>query len=395
MEKLKLKVLIYLISVFTLLYSDEFTFNELASLVSADLGKNIYLDKDIEDYSVEFNIADYQKKGEITSFFNTVLFDNDMYLKYNNHLKYYTVARRTKKRKILDPISIPASVDTRYYYTYKIKNITNKDVVKTMSIFPKSQFVYLEQSDMISYSCTKSQHKQIERMLSAADNKSKEGVIKITLFSTKKDKIKSFGSNIRKMTFSLDSSFDKLFNNLLSSSSPASLVVEKSLNVGFTLFALEGHGLVEIFQEPTIRISNGKESIVKSGLNIGYLESTMMVREDQQIVTDQIRYRDVGIQLKILPKIKNDWVYLELDLISEELISLEDNIPLTQKISYKSSVTVRRGKPLLLTGIKKTSVQFEKDGVPFLKDIYLIGELFKKEIRTSDEQNINILIELL
>jgi len=397
MKKTSLTKKIIICSIFlsTLSQSQEYTFKQLASMVSSDLNTSVYLDKNIEDYKVEMNIADHQKKGEITSFFTTVLFDNDMYLKFNNNPKYYTVSEKEPRRKVLPPQPVPSLVDKKYYYTYKIKNITNKDVVKTMSIFPKSQFVYLEQSDIISYSCTEEIHSQIHMMLTEADNKSSSALIKITLFSTKKDKMKSYGSDIRKLSLSLDSAYNSVFDNLLNSQSPSQLLLSNSLNIGFTLFALQGQGLINIYQEPTIRIINGKESLVKSGLRIGYKESTVSFHENSQTTTDQIKYRDVGIQIKIFPKIKDDFIFLDLDLISEELLSLDNNIPLTQKISYKSSVTVKKGIPLLLTGIKKTSMKFERDGVPLLESIPLFGELFKKQTRKEEEQNINILIEVL
>ena len=394
MEKKTLKVLALLIS-FTLLNANEITFKQLTTLASSDLNASIYLDKDIKDYVVDFNVIDHQNRGEIYSFFTTVLFDHDMYLKYNPQLKYYTVRNRTKEREILPALPVPSDIDKLHYYSYQIKNITNKDVVKTMSIFPKSQYVYLEQSDIISYSCTKEQHSQIKRMLENADNKAKESLIKITLFATKKDKIKSFGSNINAFTFDFGMKTSSFLDNLLTEQSPNQTTISNNANFGFTLFALQGHGLVEIYQEPTIRISNGKKAIVKSGLNIGYLESTVTYKENTQTTNQNIKYRDVGIEIQVMPKIKDDWVHLDLNLVSEELLSLEDNIPLTQKISYKSSVTVKRGKAVLLTGIKKTSMKFEQDGVPLLSSVPLIGELFKKQTRKQDESNINILIEVL
>ena len=240
MKKVILKALALLISVSAVLASESISFKQLAHLASRDLNQTIYLDKDIKDYEVEFNIVDYQKRGEIYSFFSTVLFDHDMYLKFNPSLKYYTVEKRKVDRKILPPSPMLSAVDVMHYYSYHIKNITNKDVVKTMSIFPKSHYVYLEQSDIISYACTESQHKQIERMLHSADNKSKESLIKITLFSTNKSRLKSFGSNVRKLSFSLDANINSLYDTLLNTQAPSQTKISKDANFAFTLFALQG-----------------------------------------------------------------------------------------------------------------------------------------------------------
>ncbi len=397
MKKVTLKALALLISVSVVLAADSISFKELTKLASKDIDSNIYLDKDIVDYSLDFNIVDNQAPGQVYEYYKIVLFDHNLQLSYNKKGNFYYVSKSKfqKEPDILPPTAVPADVDKLHYYSYKIKNITNKDVVKTMSIFPKSHYAYLEQSDIISYACTEAQHKQIQRMLHSADNKSKESLIKITLFATNKNKIKSFGSNIRKLSIDVNANINSIFDSLLNPQTPAHITIKKDTNFDFTLFALQGHGLVNIMQEPTIRISNGKEAVVKSGLNIGYKESTVSFQENQQTTTDQIKYRDVGIQIRVLPKIKDDWVHLDLDLLSEELISLEDNIPLTQKISYKSSVTIKKGNPVLLTGIQKTSMKFEKDGVPLLSSVPLIGELFKKQTRKHEDSNINILIEVL
>ena len=54
-----------------------------------------------------------------------------------------------------------------------------------------------------------------------------------------------------------------------------------------------------------------------------------------------------------------------------------------------------KGKPILLTGIKKVSKHFEKDGIPILSDIPVLGQLFKQKSTKNEEQNINILIEVI
>jgi type II secretory pathway component GspD/PulD (secretin) len=97
----------------------------------------------------------------------------------------------------------------------------------------------------------------------------------------------------------------------------------------------------------------------------------------------------------INPKIKGNSVFLNLELVSEELLNQNDNKPITQKITYKNYVKVKRGKPILLTGIKKVSQSLERDGVPILSDLPIIGQLFKSRSKKDSELNINIMIELV
>ena len=158
---------------------------------------------------------------------------------------------------------------------------------------------------------------------------------------------------------------------------------------------MEAYSVANISQSPTVRLTNGVKSTVTSVMNVPYLKTTSTVDAQTNSVTEQYDYKDIGLQINILPKIKNDWVYLNLNLISEELISLDDDKPITQKITYKNSVKLTKGKPILLTGIKKVSKHFEKSGIPLLQAFPLIGQLFRKKSVRNEEQNINILIEVI
>jgi len=394
------KVLVLLISLFVLVSAEEINFSELVKLASEDLGKNIYLDKNLKDYRVEFNIVDHQKKGEIYKFLEIVLLENDMFMQWSNGGFYFI----RQKDKVVEPITLPElpiipDDQQTHYYSYKIKNITNEDVVKVMSIFTDEfknpiRYTYLAQSDMIAYSSTKEMHIKIKRMLQKADNTVLQSRVKITLFTTSKNKFKEYGSRIRTLGYEFDGTLDGIFS-AMRSGSQSQFNLKDSFTFNFSLFALKGYGLADIKQEPTLFLTNGTRTSVDYVKNVAYKESTTTYKDNVKTISDQIKYRDIGFKISVLPKIKDNWVYIDLSLISEELISLKDNIPLTQKISYKSKVKIYKGKPILLTGLKKTSERIERDGVPILSDLPWVGELFKKRKSHHDEQNINILIEVL
>lgn len=388
----KIKVLIYLISMVGFCYAGEsVTFKELTNLASDDIGKTIYLDKDIKNYSVDINLVDYQRKGEIFEFYKIVLFDNGLDLQFNFNNDFYYIKRASAKAIAPKPIHHSLKL---HYYTYKIKNITNEDVVKAMGIFKDVKYQYLKQSDIIAYSSTYSDHEQIEQILNAADNKVIHQTIKITLFSINKKKFVDMGSSIRAFQYDFDSTFDGIFQAFKSGGS-SQFDLKDSASLSFTLHALKGHNIADIYQQPTIRLTNGVESSVMSVVNVPYLKTTATVDSTTNSITEQYEYKDIGLQIKVLPKIKDDWIYLDLNLISDELLSLDDDKPITQKITYRNSIKVVKGHPILLTGIKKTSKQIEKDGVPYLSDVPFLGELFKQRSEAKEEQNVNILIEVI
>ncbi len=335
-------------------------------------------------------------------FYKIVLFEHDLYLQYNRKGKFYWVKKMEKELEATPPALIHESLKL-HYYTYKIKNITNQDVVDAMTIFQNVKYKYLKQSDVIAYSATRSTHEQIVKILRRSDNKVKHSTVKITLFAMNDKNIKSWGSDIHQLNFSADiSNVTTKANNMidsvldsLTSKKTSSFKLNTNSLFSFTLHALKGHSLVDILQEPTIRLTNGVESVVTSVMNVPYLKTTAKTDSTTNSVTESYDYKDIGLQIRINPKIKDDWVYLELDLISEELLSLDDDKPITQKITYRNTIKVEKYKPILLTGIKKVSKRFEKNGIPILSDIPILGQLFKEHSNATEEQNINILIELL
>lgn len=385
------KIITVILFLSSILFSSEvLTFADLTELVSNDIGKNIYLDKNITNYNVEVNLVDHQKKGQLYEFYKIVLFDHDLSLEYNKRGNFYFV----KKSNLYEAPKKLYKDTELHYYTYKIKNITNEDVVKSLSIFPNVKFKYLKQSDMLVYSANRSDHEQVEKILSFSDRSVLQKTIKITLFATNKKIMSNIGSTINSFSYNFDGKINNIIDALRTGTN-AKFTLNDNVAIDFTLHALEGWSAVKISQAPTMILTNGIETSVNSVLNVPYLKTTSTVDSNTNSVTEQYDYKDIGLQIKILPKIKGDWVFLKLDLVSDELISLDDNKPITQKISYINSVKVIKGHPVLLTGIKKTTKHFERNGVPILSDIPILGELFKLRSKNDENQNINMLIEVL
>jgi len=386
------KIIIFITLLSVMLLSQEIDFRELAKLASEDLQKNIYIDKDIDGYVVDFNIAEHQKRGELYEYFKLMLDDNNLSLQYNKRGDFYYV-----RDKIVPPPppAPPKKIHSelkKHYYTYKIRNITNIDVLDSLEIFEDIKYKYLKQSDIIAYSATKSQHKEIRKILKRADRSVLSKSVKITIFSVNKNRLKDVGTRFNKFGFSIGS---KAQDSLLSNSSNI-LNLTNSFEIDAYLTALESRGITTISQSPTILLSNGIEATLDSVANIRYsLGSSSVSNTAGSTTSENYQYKDVGLKIKIKPKIKKRFVYLNLSLVSEDLINMDNDNPMVGKISYKNSFKVKRGKPLLLTGINKTIIKNLKSSVPFLSKLPLLGFMFKGKSLSKEEQNVNILIEVL
>lgn len=68
----------------------------------------------------------------------------------------------------------------------------------------------------------------------------------------------------------------------------------------------------------------------------------------------------------------------------------------TSKKELKSSYKLKKGELLVLSGINKETWPPDSSfGVPVLKDVFILGELFKFESKSKTSSVITITIEVL
>lgn len=384
-------------SLFVFGYSHYISFPDLAGLASKDIGKKISLSNNVKeiDFDVDIDLSKDYDKGELFRLFKSFLNQNHMFLEDIGN--GYVVR---KDNYIAEPVTLPELPDIpesskKHYYMYKIRHITNQDVARVLSIFTDEfgepiKYVYLKQSDLIAYASTPAMHHKIKKMLALSDNTVLQRMVKITFFSIDDTRLKEYGSEIKALSYGLDFSSENIFGK-----GRATMNLTDALNFKFLVRALQGRNIANVYQEPKLFLTNGVKTSVSFVKNVGYKESTTVIKDNIQTIQDSIKYRDVGFKLSIIPKIKKDWVYLDLSIVSETLISLKDNIPLTNKVTYQSNVKVYAGKPLLLSGLKKSSERIEKNGVPLLSAVPFLGSLFKNRKDNGSSQTISILIEVL
>jgi len=367
----------------SILYSDStISLKDLIKLASQDLNKNIYSSSTLPDLDIFYNAEYNQTKKENFYLLESILFENSYSINPDPLQKFYIIKKEVDEN--LTQINITAAAEAKeaskiHFYTYEVENVTNKDVADALSVFPNIKYKYLPQSDMIAYSATQEQHEFIINTLSNADNSVKQIPIKLTIFYTSKDISFDQGMSIEKLGLSLDSQNAYTLSNIFQFKAYVS--------------SLQTQGYAKIDQSPTLLLVNGSETLFKSVKNIPYLDSSASVTNVQQAVTEQYNYKDVGLQIKILPKIKDNYVFLDINLLSEDLLDFNDGKPLTQKLEYVNSVMVSKDKPLLLTGFKKNSRSWDKSSVPIFSQIPLLRDIFSKNNRGEGFDYLSILIE--
>lgn len=98
-------------------------------------------------------------------------------------------------------------------------------------------------------------------------------------------------------------------------------------------------------------------------------------------VVSTYSYKDVGIKLKITPRINREDGLIKLDVyqtyntISESTTA--DDLPITNDRITDTTVLLADGSTMVIGGLIKSDQSRSDSGIPYLSDLPLLGWLFK------------------
>ena len=130
----------------------------------------------------------------------------------------------------------------------------------------------------------------------------------------------------------------------------------------------------------------GEEAVFHSGGEFPVATSTA---ENSGRNYRHIEWKGYGLTAKVLPQ-SVDRIHISSDINLEisELISSQniEGIPALNRRSLKTKMSSLDGETVILSGLVKQNSKKEKEGVPFLSSIPLIGPLFFTKTSEGSEQ---------
>lgn len=154
-----------------------------------------------------------------------------------------------------------------------------------------------------------------------------------------------------------------------------------------------------LISAPRVLTQDNKQAMINVGQVVPFATSGKLDSYGQPLVT--FDYRNVGIKLEVTPhmsrsgKIRMD-VKQEIQEVTsyleQEMAGVKFSAPVVSNREVKTTVTIPDGDTLLIGGLisKKTSDVIK--GIPFLRDIPILGFLFRS--KSSEEQKTSIFISL-
>ena len=301
----------------------------------------------------------------------------------------------------------------------KVKDLESK--VKTLlTKRPDASLVVDERSNTIMVRDVKKVVDDVTTLVARLDARTPQVLIESNLIETTPTFARALGNRltfrIGGTTFSSAAGADTPFsgNNTIFPGAPTGLgatisVIQNSVggfrNLANALEAAEKEGNVRIISRPSVVTLNNVASTIRSEriLRIPLPTSTNIASgtgasaAGSAVATEKV---PVGIILTVTPQVSSDgYVLLNINVKSSSIADSPTVAPGAGVIPFDelnreavANVLVRDGETIVLGGILKDTSNTSESGIPYLKDVPILGWLFKNMKWQKDFEELMVFI---
>ncbi len=354
-----------------------------------------------------------------------------------------TFANLQRLKTVISGIDLPVSKQLSGIEVYNVQNRSAADLAKTLQALlaeGKKAQTAREKIFVTSYAPSNSllinapreDMKEIKRIIAEVDTYRPQvlveaAIIEMSLNKSQtlgvewliggaKDGTKVIGGNI----ISTDSSSGGAlvpFAAGIAANTPATALgaLKSGLNIGIVGSAISIGGMsfpsiqafvqavaadsrTNVLSTPQLLTLNNEEAEMLVGSNIPYTTSTRLDSAGNPITN--FDYRDVGIKFKVKPYINKDGlvylnVFTEITQVTSTLATVgtgQQPAPTTTKRSVKATVGVRDSQTIVISGIIADTTNDNQQGIPLLRSIPILGNLFNYSNKSDNKTNLLIFI---
>jgi general secretion pathway protein D len=262
---------------------------------------------------------------------------------------------------------------------------------------------------------TRTEYEGIKNLISKLDVRRKQVLIAATIVEASARKLLDIGIKWQVLgqyggaAFG-GSSLTDIYSSFLSGNFVLGAFSEtgKTITIGTTtlffpdlvlLFSLLETGTgFNIIANPKVLTLDNQPAIIKVGQVVPYAEGVKFDINGQPIITYD--YKEVGLELKVTPRIAGDNLRVTIDLSLQEIIEFVKNqigttsytVPVTSNREVNSDVVIENGQTIILGGLVSTKTLRTIEGIPGLSRIPILGRLFRRDFDQRDKTTLFIFI---
>lgn len=183
-------------------------------------------------------------------------------------------------------------------------------------------------------------------------------------------------------TFDLNSAPNKDAATLISSA----ISIGNYTNLNFALDLMEQEAKGKIISSPKV-ITENNQSATISNITSRYFRTSST--DSSGATTSDLEKIDINLSLEVTPKVTNEGAVALSVRIEKGSFGLQetDDAPPTVESKISTNVLVDNGSTVVIGGVYQTEDTERISGLPFFKDLPLIGWLFKSAYNPKKERN--------
>lgn len=263
---------------------------------------------------------------------------------------------------------------------------------------------------------TKNEYQKLLELLKDLDIKRRQVLVEAMLLEVAVDKTVAVSTDFLSSAGGLDggvvarSDFDnnltslfadptKLSNFSVAAASAGTLKLPGGITLptqAVLLSAAQSNSNVNVLSAPTILATDNEQAEIVVGQNVPFLASTSTSETNLNNTFNQIDRQDVGITLRLTPQLSGeDTVRLQIFTEVSNVVAATLNStlgPTTTVRTSETSVIARDGQMVVTGGLMADDVSESEAGVPFLKDVPVLGHLFRSQSEAHRRTNLLIFI---
>lgn len=293
-----------------------------------------------------------------------------------------TLATLTKVEQLIRDLDIPVNL---YSYKVKCRQLDSLELDSKLTNLLRPQedsFSVDNQTHNIHFTTIPSIAERILQMLEEWDKPAKQALIRAKILAVNVSTLKDVGINFASF-FDVDDIHIILEGSLPSqvgADRAGSLTVQRLTGTQYEAIvrAIESDSHSQILANPRIIVLDGESAEVRMATDEPFTETS--IAADSGRIIENVRFLQVGTILMVMPNIMEDnTIEMNINLDVSSLIEIRGGIPVVNRNTATSTVTVKDNHILMIGGLK-----FKRDigvieKIPVLGDIPLVGTLFRSE----------------
>ena len=162
------------------------------------------------------------------------------------------------------------------------------------------------------------------------------------------------------------------------------------------IMALETDTHADVLSAPTLLTADNEEAMIVVGENLPFVGSASANAGLPGQIFNSVERQNVGITLDIVPQVsEGDYVKLDMyEEVSNVVNGTANNTlgPTTTIRSASTSVLIQNHRTAVIGGLLSSQDTTDNQGVPFISDIPVLGNLFSN--KSTDKQKDNLIVFL-